>query len=351
MASSGTMNPDRSTPPTPRTLRPRRGITLALACALLLGGCGVRLDSPPPTEPVPDPVEIVRRTAVDDALLVAEQARLVQEREGTKKAVAEVLAHVEDDSAQHVAQLGGVYSSGLESRSTTPSPSASPTARPGPGRVLSTLTDAAARNATAADVCEDGELARLLASISASQRLAARELADATGEPRPSEARPTVPGTDAEQEATPGAEPTTPPAGLASEDLNSLVLAEDSAGYAFEVRAARTDDDGVRTRLLDRARVHRERAEDWAVVAEVSETEKDPRRSAYELPDGGLAPSDVVRQVENRLAANYASIVGLAEPGTRAAATVLLVDSAATLHAWGADVPPFPGLPEQSDQD
>lgn len=384
------MNPRPSVAPrqaTSRSLsgpapRARAATALALAAALLLGGCGVRLDSPPPTEPVPDPVEIVRRTAVDDALLVAGQAEALAGRKGTKPAVTAALTEIAGISLDHADQLGGVYDSGLDADVPTPAVSAAASAptssTPGPDKVLATLRDAAARNATAADVCEDGGLARLLASVSAAQTLSARRLAEATGKKLPAYTAPVVPGSgqvpaspepsgDATGDATAGGSGkdgsadealttavsaasrlTTAPVGLELETLDPVILAEDSTAYAYEVAAAWSDDDAVRARLLDLARVHRQRGEGWARVAGVEGTEQDPRRAAYQLPDRTATAKEIVVRAENRLAADYASLVGLAEPATRAAVVALLADSALTLRAWGAAPTPFPGLPEQA---
>ncbi|GAB4084960.1 hypothetical protein GCM10028784_15900 [Myceligenerans cantabricum] len=363
------MNPHAPTPSSRRTVPARVRTAAVLACALLLSGCGVRFDGPPPTEPVPDPVEIVRRTAVDDALHVAEQAEAVAARETTKAAVSETLTGIAGISRQHAEQLGGEYESGLESERPSPSPSDSPEAPENAGEVLTTLTDAAARSATAADVCEDGPLARLLSSVSAAQTLAVRQLADATGRKAPSYAVPTVPGADAGETVpssttpspdaadddaatavTASARPTTAPIGLSEADLGALVLAEDSTAYALEVGAAKADDESVRERLEDRATTHRRRAEAWARSSGVDATDKDPRRAAYELPDPDAAGRDVLLEAEGELAADYASIVGLAEVNTRATAVALLTDSAIEQRAWGAAMLPFPGLPEQTPE-
>lgn len=357
--------------PSRRAARSRGWAAVALAGALLLGGCGVRFDSAPPTEPVPDPVEVVRRTAVDDALHVAEQAEAVAAAQGTRPRVAETLTVIAETSRQHADQLGGEYTSGLESDPATPTPSdLAAEMAPKPAEVLATLTDAAARSATAADVCEDGPLARLLASVSAAQTLSARTLAGATGQPVPAHETPVVPGDGAPErpspvpedeaeaepagagttaELAPAARSLTPPGGLTQEDLVSVILAEDSAAYAFEVRAAQADREGVRERLADRARTHRGRAEGWARVAGIDGTELDPRRAAYEVPGPEVSTEDVVVAAEGRVAADYASIVGRAETDTRAAAVALLTDSAIAQHAWGAPEVPFPGLPEQAE--
>ncbi|MBL0886490.1 DUF4439 domain-containing protein [Myceligenerans indicum] len=348
-----------------RTARARGRVAAALACALLLSGCGLRFDSAPPTEPVPDPIEIVRRTAVDDALHVAEQADAVAGLDATKPEVAEALSDIAEISRQHADQLGGVYESGLELELPSPTPSDVAETTPEVAEVLITLTDAAARSATAADVCEDGPLARLLASISAAQTLSVRKLADVTGEQGPEFTEPLVPGaaelpatpsataegtgpSDGTASLTPSTRPTAPPGGLSDDDLVAVVLAEDSSAYALEVGAARTDQEKARDRLADRALTHRRRAEDWARFAGIDGTEKDPRRAAYELPSPDATGKELLLEAENGLAADYANLVGLAEEDTRSSAVALLTDSAITRNSWGAPITPFPGLPEQA---
>ncbi|WP_454044229.1 hypothetical protein [Cellulosimicrobium sp. Marseille-Q8652] len=102
-------------PRTPATGRRRRAATLtalALVTSLLAAGCGVRLETPEPTEPSPDVHEVVRRTAVDDALAVAD---LVTRATPTVTDPA-VLAALDDAgrfAEEHAQALGGVYDSGL----------------------------------------------------------------------------------------------------------------------------------------------------------------------------------------------------------------------------------------------
>lgn len=348
--------------PHARTRR-RSGLTaLALTCAIILSGCGVRLDSPPPTEPVPDAVEVVRRTAVADAQLVADQAEAAAATVGVRADVAIELDQIADVAVEQVEQLGGEYDSGLgdivPESSGNASPSASVTEHT-PRSVVTSLTDAATRTRAAADQVQLGPLGRLLASISTSQTQYARSLAQLTGAEAPA-----LPPTQIPEPVDPAAEPTDgddgsaapasatsgPPAvptGLSAEDLSALVLAEDTAAYALEVRAAQADGE-VRTRAHERAQLHRARAQAWALMAGVDGTDQDPRRVAYATPEPGTATPDVARGVEDDLAQNYASLVGVAEPGTRAVLVALLTDATLASAQWGAPPVPFPGLPERA---
>ncbi|MCP2263852.1 DUF4439 domain-containing protein [Promicromonospora thailandica] len=352
------MNPND---PRSRTRR-RSGLTaLVLTCAIILSGCGVRLETPPPTEPVPDAAEVVRRTAVADALLVAETAEAAAGAEGVGGDVADALGRVAAATTAQAEQLGGEYDSGLDDivadRSAS-SPSATAPERT-PAAVLTSLVDAATRTRAAANQAQPGPLARLLASISAAQTRDAWTLARLTrGE------APELPPTQIPEPADPDAEQTgdespatasasgaqdapVVPGGLSAEDLSAVVVAEDSAGYALEVRAAQASGD-LRSRAQDRARLHRARAQAWALVAGVDGTDQDPRQVAYAVPGTETSTQDLARDLEAGLAQNYASLTGRAEPGTRAVLVALLTDVTIAGAGWGAEAVPFPGLPEQA---
>jgi hypothetical protein len=354
--------------------RPRLGALLAaVVVAALAAGCGVRLETPPPAEPVPDALEVVRRTAVADALVVAEQAGAVAAVTAAGEIRTE-LERVAQASLAHADQLGGVYESGLEdpaaSASAPVSPEASPSATPvAPEEVVATLTDAAARSRSAASTTTDGPLARLLASVGASQTVSATRLARLVGAEPPTPVTPLVPmpddgtGVTGTPSATPSADgaaaspspsPSPSPSdgatpeGLTAADLSAVVAAEDSAGYALRRRAALAGED-LRGPLLARAETHLERAEAWALFAGTDGTDQDPRRAAYAVPDPAEADdATLARTLEADLAADYASLVGRAAPGTRSVLVDLLVDAALAVDAWGGAPSAFPGLPEQA---
>lgn len=347
-----------------RTARTRRrsGLTaLALTCAIILSGCGLRLETPPPTEPVPDAAEVLRRTAVADALLVADQATAAAETDGVKPAVESELIEIAESATAQAEQLGGEYDSGLGdlvSEGSGASPSAHVQEQT-PRAVVASLRDAATRTRAAADQAQSGPLGRLLASISTSQTQHAQELARLTGVkgptlpstqiPEPADPAP-QPSEDDDDAATPAAtasEAPVAPTGLSAEDLSALILTEDTAGYALEVRAAQSSGD-TRTRTHDRAALHRARAQAWALVAGVDGTDQDPRRVAYDVPGSETPTTDLARDLETGLAQDYATLVGLSEPGTRAVLVALLTDSTLSAARWGAPAVPFPGLPERA---
>ncbi|MBD8079272.1 DUF4439 domain-containing protein [Cellulosimicrobium arenosum] len=332
----------------------------ALALAVLLGGCGLRIETPTPTEPVPDARELVRETAVLDARTVSE---LVSEVTPTVKDadVLALLAEVDDFATEHVDALGGVYDSGLPSglgstddqprpAVTTTAPrtddeaaesssedtgSASATTEPATtDDVVTALVEASQRTGASADATQDGELARLLASVATSEDLSARRLAAATGSEAADVLVTAVPVVD---EA---------PSGVGAADLATLVASEDSAGYAYEVRAAQTDGK-VRTRAVERAAQHRARAQAWALAAGTGGTDQDPRRVAYVLPDDDVRA--LAQLLETDLAVSYASLVATATPQSRATSVGLLEDAWSAAVSWGAAPSAFPGMPEQAE--
>ena len=341
-------------PPRPRAARTSRRahavvpvLAAVLATSVLAAGCGVRLETPPPAEPSPDAVETARAGAVDDALavagLVADVTPLV-----TDPAALEVLEQASTFATQHADALGGVYDSGLgdlldpddgapegaHGAPDEPAPEEAATDGVTTDDVVTALVDAAQRAGASADVVPDAGLARLLASVAASEHLSAQRLATVTGSTVPDVAVPPAPVVE------------DAPAGVGAADLATLVESEDAAGYGYEVRAAQTEGD-VRTAAVARAAEHRARAQAWAVVAGTDGTAQDPRRVAYALTDDQDAAA-LARQVESDLAQTYASLVATAAASSRSAAVALLAETWASAVAWGAEPVAFPGLPERA---
>lgn len=347
--------------PARRPRRPRARVALVAALLVgVLGGCGVRLETPPPSEPVPDALEQVRRTAVADALGVAELATTAQQAAGLPEPVGTELARVAADAHAQADALGGPYDSGLDA-DVDVEPTASPDVSPppaAPADVVDALSDAAGRNRTAATTTSSGDLARLLASIGAAQTVSATRLAALAQVPGPEPVVPVMPRPGAEPATpTPGTSPTAVattapgdegavlPSGLSAADFRALVVSEDGARYALEVRAARAGGD-ERARLVERSRTHGDRAQAWAELGGIAGTAQDPRRVAYVIPRAD-DDATLVRTISTGLATDYASLVGTTAPTTRGLLVDLLIESALTLDAWGAPPLAFPGLPER----
>ncbi|GAA3216521.1 DUF4439 domain-containing protein [Oerskovia jenensis] len=313
---------------------------------LAVAGCGLRLETPPPTEPVPDAQEALRRVAVDGALLVGDLADAAgATASGLDQAALDALASTSTSADEHVTELGGVYDSGLPepdedadepASGATDQPTAPTTATP--AEVVEALAASAVALRDAADQTEDGPFARLVASIAASQDASARQVAATTGTALP-DSLPTPTGLLVPEAA---------PAGLSATDLSTITEAEDAAGYAYEVRAALADGE-LREAALGRAVLHRARAEAWAQAAGTAGGPQDPRRVAYTVPSDVPTP-ELAAGLESSLAQSYAALVGDAGTGTRLPLVDLVIEANIAAIGWGAPVSAFPGLPEQAEQ-
>lgn len=349
-----------------------RFVAVVVALVPALVGCGVRLETPAPTAPAPDAVEQVRARTVDDALALVEAATSAHDAtDATDQATAAgvdpvTLTAVLDDivtfSTQHATELGGVYDSGLPDPSgsptgPTPGTATSPAAAVTPVEVLALLARSAATALDDAGATKDGSLARLVASVGTARTGLAQRLSQVTGTPVPEQLpEPDPAGTPTATSSPAPSAGTTPtdeasggdPSGLASSDLDTLVLAEDQAGYAFEVVAAVLSGD-QRTQAQAAAATHRQVAEEWATLAGTTGTTSDPRRVAYAVPVGVDDPTvalGLARTVLTTLADTYATLTARAEAGTRGSLLDGLTTGTADAVTWGATAVAFPGMPE-----
>ncbi|WP_250447385.1 DUF4439 domain-containing protein, partial [Actinotalea sp. C106] len=369
--------PPAPRPQSPTSPSPGPGLRLGalLTVGLLLAGCGLRLETPHPDPLEPDAVETVRQRTTADAVALGVLARRT-DPEGESAATG-VLEQVAEASEAHVASLGGLYD---------PGPGYAPTADPEDAATQEDATqeDAADRSGTSAqdgsgeqdeaeddaeaeaedegdegptealpatledltallaqtaatardDVLdvEDGDLARLLASIATSRLLLAEALAEAT------------PSTQAPPSGTEELEPFTIPeelpSGLTAADVTVLVRSEDAAGYAWEVLAARSSE-AARSTAARRAALHRQRAEAWAQTGALSGTGIDPRRNVYTLPETLTATEDLTAaraalgEVEEGLTRTYATLVATVGLEDRSAMLAGLTDAARAAAAAG----------------
>lgn len=355
---------------------------LVLAGSIVLTGCAnVRAETPPPREPVPDAVELVRRTAADNAVTVATLASniLAAQISAESEPGPAELQRIDDDAAAHLAALGGVYVSGLPDDAAAQTSAGEPveTVMGGYLPLIQLLNQSAARNLNAAATDSNGDKARLLASIGTSQALAAARLAGIQGMPDYEPISQLISsgwlggavagevgdgaGDDAgdgdavigagggghdvgELGAPEGTEAT----GITVADFQAIVKSEDAARYAFEVFAARSEGD-LRTALRQRARVHGARAQAWAVLGQIAETDQDPRLVAYQVPFE-LSPAELVLYTEKGLSDRWAALIAAAAPGAREPLIEALLASQFTVAAWGGAIATFPGIPELEGQ-
>src|SRR4051812_21061892 len=167
MAGSPAMHPQPHPHqhPDPASRARRSGVVLATLLVLaLLAACGLRTEEPPAVEPSPDAIEQVRGRTVADSVALAADARALSAT--AAEPLASVLADIASFSDQHAEQAGGTYDSGLAT------PTMAPSTTPVVPDVTGFLAELAAATTTAltdADIVEDGELARLVASIATSR--------------------------------------------------------------------------------------------------------------------------------------------------------------------------------------
>ncbi|UZN04865.1 DUF4439 domain-containing protein [Cellulomonas sp. S1-8] len=354
--------------PTTSGRRVVRAAALLVAVALTLGACGLRLETPPPAEPSPDPVEQVRARTVDDALGLVDAAFALSAADVVEP-VRAVLDDVAEFSTRHAQELGGVYDSGLPETTPTATPHRAMPAVTDVTGLLRELVDDAARASGDADAVPDPELARLVASIAVARDGLADRLASATGQSRPEPAAAQYAGAspdgaapdvaddgstaaaagDGVEGGTPTPAPaTTPEPGGAPEGAAALALAHDEAAWTFTVLAARVADDR-RAALLGEAARHRAASDAWAHVAGVVGQPTDPRRAAYALPaavDDPAAAEALPRTLETAVADASANVVAGAAQGQRRDAVAGLRAATTAAVAWGAAPVPFPGMPE-----
>lgn len=331
------MNAARTSPSRIFGLRARLGAAL-VAVVLSVAGCDVRLETPPPTEPAPDALEVARRAAVTDALTVSDLASSALAELPEDDPVRGRLDAIVDASAVHVERLGGVYDPGLEG--VPDEPTVDPTDDGAPADVqdvVDRLVQSFSRTRGTLENTPDGGLARLTASIAVSHLVSAESLARAADLDPP------------EVETSDEPVPDSVPEGVAVSVLLPVLRGEDEAGYAYEVLAARLADE-QRAAALARAAVHRARGQAWAVALQVDGSAQDPRRVAYDLPEGLLADEpDLtgVQQIELTLADSYTTLVGRAAPAERAPYLDLATDAYRAALSWGAEQQVLPGMPEQ----
>lgn len=317
-------------------------LLVALLALLALGGCGLRLETPPPAEPSPDAAEQVRARTAEDALDLVAVASAA--RPGAPDPVAAVLDDVVRFSGAHARELGGHYDSGLPEPTPTgpPTPTTVPAVAPvevwaGLRRAAATAIDDAEAEAEA-----DPNMARLLAAVGVARaELAARladALADGVPQPEPTPA----------PEVTSRAEPTGVPDGLTADDVRTLALVHDQAGYGLEVVAAKLDGDARATAVAAAAR-HRAAAARWALRGGFADAETDPRRPVYALPadiDDPVAAAALAADLETAVAQAASAPLVHAVPTARGELLGELEAATAAARGWGAPPTAFPGLPD-----
>jgi hypothetical protein len=324
--------------PTRRSPGRRLG-ALLVSGALLLGGCGVRLDGPPPQVPSPEPGEILRQEAAletAEILALAEAAGADAQASGATGDEPGDLAHIASDATTHLTDLGGVWTAPPRPSATDGPDSGEEPTEPGPtpsGPVTGEdVLDALERSTAAdraADPDADADLATLLASIAINRALWAADLRadlgladgpDGTSDPATAEI----------------AIPDTLPASAAP-----VVRTLDALGYTQEVIAARGEE-AERGEAAGAAVTLRDMAEDAAIAAGIDGTDADPRAAVYSIDTEDLQGARVALIAE--LLPGWLAQVPDTEGADRAPLIALATQAALLSQDPDLRVATYPGL-------
>ena len=364
---------------------PRRRTVLTLglltAAALLTACTGTHHeDTGEQRRPDPDAPVRTRAVAATDALLAAYDTVLA----GPGATQAARLQPLRAELLQHRA----AFAAGLPSASPTGAPAAAPATAPATGSAAATgsPTDvpavpvttlaglgAAERQTAEARLADlpaaSPDLARLLASVSASDALHAAALGDTTAvtDPAPTAAAPS-PSATASTPGSPSAGASTtasasastagtgspsataaPMSDEAATALQGALSAEHAAVYGYGVVGARLPDDQQRADARTAYAVHEARRD--TLHRELAGAGATPGAAAagYQLPfpvGDAAGAAKLAGHIETRLAAVYADLVAALPAGQRTTAAGALRGTALQARRWGAVPAAFPGMPE-----
>ncbi|WP_156159058.1 DUF4439 domain-containing protein [Demequina gelatinilytica] len=295
------------TPPPRRTMRL---IAAVAGLATLAGGCSWRMETPPIPSRTPTPTVVLR-----DAAAVREQA-VIATADSTEAGLLEA-----ELAPERLEALGGVY---VEYPSASPAPSPSVEAATFAAAVTEAIDGALADAADAAS--EDPGLAAMLRSIALSHAMATTYASLAGAEP----AERTMPGS--------GGTGLLPRDGTAVDGdlLARLALAHDQAAFAYEVAAARAEED-ERADALKRSRIHAARADALVALPGV----EDLREPLYDVApvDTASATGRAAMEValELALSEDYAALID----GADDADVAWILDAAYDAFAAAAALPGF----------
>ncbi|MFB7667868.1 DUF4439 domain-containing protein [Kitasatospora sp. NPDC056138] len=333
----------------------------ALTGALVLSGCtgggggdnGTRADRPDPDLPLR-----ARAVATTDTLLADYDAVLG----GPGAAQADRLRTFRADLAVHRAALAtGLPSAGASTPPTPPRAGGSPGARPTGSAVNSVAALAAAERQAAGARLADLDaaspaLARLLASVSASDALHAAALGD-TGQITVPAPAPAPSGGTASLAPSASSSPSAPstsgsPAPLpsaATAGLQSALAAEHAAVYGYGVVGAWLTAGAQRQDGYTSYAAHQARRDDWQRLLGSGGATPTAAAPGYRLPfqvtDAATA-GRLAAHIETQLTGVYAGLVAVTTGPLRGTAATSLRETALRAAHWGADLSALPGLPE-----
>ncbi|MEU1289482.1 ferritin-like domain-containing protein [Kitasatospora sp. NPDC005856] len=304
---------------------PSRRTFLALGLLTALTACtadprGDRPAGPGPTRDPDTPVRL-RAIAATDLLLGAYDNLLT-----VPGAQTALLQPLRDDTVQHRAALV----QGL--------PTASPSPTSTPYRSLPTLPELALMEHRTAeahlhDLAEvSPALARLLASVSASNALHAAALGDQTPITTP--------------DAATGGTPATAAAAVPA--LQTALSAEHAAVYGYGVVGAHLPDDAQRADARTTHAAHQAQRDAWQRLLTTLTAAPTPAAGGYQLPFAVTSPTDATKlavHLETRLTTAYADLLTTVPAPYRLPTATALRESTLRARRWGAPATPFPGIP------
>ncbi|MFE3112493.1 ferritin-like domain-containing protein [Kitasatospora indigofera] len=368
--------------------RRRRRTTLALgllAAATVLTACtgSGHKDGGEQRQADPDLPVRTRAVAATDALLAAYDTVIAGPGAGRAGELqplrAELLRHraAFAEGLPSAAPTAGGSATGSTAGATAGSSGPAATAGADPTATAAAVTTvaelgAAERRTAQARLADlpaaSPDLARLLASVSASDALHAVALGDTTpvtaGAPAPaasataspsgptgtagSTAPATAPGT-----GTPAASATPLPDGTATA-LQSALAAEHAAVYGYGVVGAKLPDDQQRTDARTAFATHEARRDTWRRLLAGSGATPGAAAAGYQLPFAVADAAGAARlaaHIEARLTDVYGELVAALPADRRVTAADALRGTALQARRWGSAGTAFPGLPEAAATD
>lgn len=344
-----------------------------------VGGCGVRLATSEPTEPVADLTELARDHVATTAWELSQAA--AEAAASSDQTTSGVLTHIESVSAEHLTALGG-----LDDTTNANTPIAVPSTTSA-AQVLKLLADAAQSAAAEAINVPDPQMARLLAAVAVARFLLHDELstavaaasaqsdpAAATGSPAPTAAPSTTPAavppalqptvatapgpaptatgenTGASPEPSTNGDPSTTgdhAGGLAPEAGAPLILALDQAGYGLEVAAAQARGDFM-VAAQKQAALDRRAAAVWAARTGLAGTATDPRHPAYQTPpdlDDVVKATQMAAELEAAVVQAYGVALGGSQQQVRLELITGMLTTMRVMLVWGGEFQTLPGNP------
>ncbi|PFG19329.1 hypothetical protein ATL40_0888 [Serinibacter salmoneus] len=259
---------------------------VALGAAVLLAGCGVRLDTPPQPLPTADAAESARASLVAQSLATAQLAEALGELTADE-ALADQVAQVADAALAQADLLGGQWEPPARPDTPTDTGADSGAGPDGgetgeavdadedisPQALVDGLSRAAQDAREAIGAAPSAEVADLYTAVAVWRAWAAQVLAHSTGAEAPAPQQPQVVAATWRLASVAGTQ--------------ELIRGLDAAGFAYEYLAARAEEGSED--YLERARELRALASDLAVASGLAGTAQDPRSALYDT--AGVAQS------------------------------------------------------------